>query len=145
ATSTDLDPPFPLSLPARRHWDRLAKEIHGQGRWELISRDLLANFCQMLHLSQECLASILADGVMVTSSRSERDRVRHPPRTPYTQCQQNLIRLARSIPLFDPKADATGAALDSWIDDLVAGSVTPSPSGHRLSATTSATTPTPPL
>jgi hypothetical protein len=25
----DLDPPFPLSLPARRHWDRLAACCHG--------------------------------------------------------------------------------------------------------------------
>lgn len=49
----DLDPPFPISLPALRHWDRLATEIHGQGRWELVSKDLLANFCQLLHLAQE--------------------------------------------------------------------------------------------
>ena len=116
----DLDPPFPLSLPARRHWDRLAAEIHGQGRWDTISRDVLANFCQLLHLSQECLTAILAYGVMVVRSRSERDRVRHPIWTPYTQCQQNLIRLARSIPLVDPKADVSGAALDSWLDELVA-------------------------
>jgi hypothetical protein len=74
----------------------------------------------LLHLSQECLNAILADGVVVTGSRSERDRFRHPLWTPYTQCQQNLIRLARSIPLVDPKADVSGAALDSWIDDLVA-------------------------
>ena len=116
----DLDPPFPLSLPARRHWDRLAAEIHGQGRWDTISRAVLANFCQLLHLSQECLTAILAYGVMVVRSRSERDRVRHPIWTPYTQCQQNLIRLARSIPLVDPKADVSGAALDSWLDELVA-------------------------
>jgi hypothetical protein len=87
--SIDLDPPFELSLPARRHWDRLSKEIHGQGRWDMISRDLLANFCQMLHLSQECLAAILADGVVVAGSRSDRERVRHPLWTPYTQCQMN--------------------------------------------------------
>jgi len=54
------------------HWDRLATEIHGQGRWDTISRDLLANFCQLLHPSQECLTAILADGVMVVGSRSER-------------------------------------------------------------------------
>jgi hypothetical protein len=59
----DLEPPYPLTLPARRHWDRLAKQIHGQGRWDVISHDLLANFCQLLALSQECLSAILADGV----------------------------------------------------------------------------------
>jgi hypothetical protein len=26
----DLEPPFELSLPARRHWDRLARDLHGQ-------------------------------------------------------------------------------------------------------------------
>jgi hypothetical protein len=61
---------------------------------------------------QECLTAILADGVVVAGSRSDRDRVRHPLWTPYTQCQQNLIRLARTIPLVDPKADHSGAALD---------------------------------
>jgi phage terminase small subunit len=119
--SIDLDPPFPLSLPARRHWDRISSEIHGQGRWDVISPDLLASFCQILHLSQECLTAIIADGVLVAGSRSERDRVRHPLWTPYTQCQQNLIRLARTIPLVDAKADTSGAALDSWLDELVAG------------------------
>lgn len=117
---SDLKPPIKLNLPARRHWDRLATEIHGQGRWNLISHDLLAVFCQTLHLAQECLAAILSDGVVVAGSRSDRERVRHPLWTPYTQSQMNLIRLARSIPLVDPKADTAGVALDAWIDDLVA-------------------------
>lgn len=117
---TDLDPPFPLSLPARRHWGRLAAAIHGQGRWELVSHDLLATFCQVLTLSQECMAAILADGVVVAGSRSERERVRHPLFTPWSQCQSTLIKLARSIPLVDPKADHSGAAIDAWIDELVA-------------------------
>jgi hypothetical protein len=75
----------------------------------------------VLHLSQECLAAILADGVVVAGSRSERERVRHPLWTPYQQCQANLIKLARSIPLTNLRADVSGAALDSWIDELVAG------------------------
>lgn len=118
--STDLDPPFKLNLPARKHWDRLSREIHGQGRWDIISHDLLANFCQTLQLAQECLKAILADGVVVAGSRSERDRVRHPLWTPYSQCQQALIRLARTIPLVDPKADTSGVAIDSFIDGLMA-------------------------
>jgi hypothetical protein len=120
AISTDLDfePPLPLTLPARRHWDRISRQIHGQGRWAVISHDLLASFWQVLAVSQECLSQILADGVMVTGSRSERDRVRHPLWTPYTQCQQTLIRLARTVPLTDPKADVSGAALDSWLREM---------------------------
>jgi phage terminase small subunit len=116
----DLEPPYPLALPARRHWDRLAKQTHGQGRWDVISHDLLASFCQLLHLSQECLAAIIADGVVVAGSRSDRDRVRHPLWTPYSQTQANLIRLARSIPLVDLKADHSGAAIDSWLDEMMA-------------------------
>lgn len=57
----------------------------------------------------------------MAGSRSDRDRVRHPLWTPYSQLQQSLIRLARTIPLVDPKADHSGAALDAWIDELVAG------------------------
>jgi phage terminase small subunit len=117
----DFEPPFPLTLPARRHWLRISRQIHGQGRWAVVSHDLLASFCQQLAVSQELLTQITAEGVMVPGSRSERDRVRHPLWTPYMQCQQTLIRLARSIPLTDPKADTSGAALDSWIDEMVAG------------------------
>jgi hypothetical protein len=62
-------PSYPLALPARRRWNRLAKQIHGQGRWDIVSHDLLASFCQLLHLSQECLAAILADGVVMAGSR----------------------------------------------------------------------------
>jgi hypothetical protein len=49
----NFDPPFGLTLPARRHWDRLAKEIHSQGRWACVSRDLLATFCQALVMSED--------------------------------------------------------------------------------------------
>lgn len=115
----DFDPPWELTLPARRHWDRLAKEIHGQGRWPCISQDLLATFCQMLTLSQECMSAILADGVLVPDARSERERVKHPLWPPLSQCQSALIKLARSIPLADVAADTASAALDDFIDGLM--------------------------
>jgi phage terminase small subunit len=116
----DLEPPYALTLPARRHWDRIAKEIHTQGRWGLISPDLLANFCQVLALSQECMNAILADGVLVSGSRSDRDKVRHPLLTPLSQSQAMLVKLARAIPLVDPKPDKDGAAIDAFIDAMVA-------------------------
>jgi hypothetical protein len=75
----------------------------------------------VLALAQECLSQILADGVVVAGSRSDRERVRHPLLTPYQQCHQALIRYARTIPLTNSGADASGAALDSWLDELVAG------------------------
>jgi hypothetical protein len=81
---------------------------------------LLAAFCQLLHLSQECLTAILADGVVVAGSRSDRDRVRHPLWTPYTQCQQNLIRLARNIRLVDPKGGSFRRCVGFVDNELVA-------------------------
>ena len=115
----DFEPPFPLTLPARRHWDRLAKETHGQGRWNCISKDLLGNFCQMLALSQECMDAILADGVLVAGARSDREKVRHPLLTPLSQSQATLIKLARAIPLVNPAPDKDGAAVDAFIDDMM--------------------------
>jgi phage terminase small subunit len=121
---TDLDeapgPPFDLSLQARRHWDRIASQLVGQGRWETISPDLLASFCQVLALSQEVLSQIITDGVVVPGSRSDRDRVRHPLWSAYNGLHQSLIRYARTIPLTNPSADVTGAAIDSWIGDMMA-------------------------
>lgn len=104
-----------LTLPARLHWDRITKALHEQGRLNTVSHDLLASFCSLLQLSQECLAAILADGVVVAGSRSDRDQVRHPLWTPYSQCQSNLIRLARAIPLVDPKTKPGDGSLDAWL------------------------------
>jgi phage terminase small subunit len=111
----DFEPPFDLTLPARRHWDRLAKEIHNQGRWPCVSQDLLANFCQVLALSQQCMSAILADGVLVSGARSEREKVRRPLFTPWSQCQSALIKLARGIPLVNPSPDTDGAQWDEFL------------------------------
>jgi hypothetical protein len=98
----------------------LAKEIHDQGRWPCISKDLLASFCQLLALSQECMKAILADGALVAGARSERERVKHPLWPPLSPCQSNLIRLARANPLVNARADLDGAALDDFIDRILA-------------------------
>jgi len=117
----DFDPPLELTLPARRHWDRLAKEIHGQGRWPTVSQDMLATFSQTLVLAQEGMQQILADGVLVSGARTEREKLRHPLLTPLSQLQSMLVKLARSIPLSFAGADTDGAAVDRLIDSLVAG------------------------
>ena len=74
----------------------------------------------VLALSQDCMSAILADGVVVAGSRSDRDKVRHPLFTPWSQCQANLIRLARTIPLVDPSPDRDAAAVDALIAELTA-------------------------
>ncbi len=116
----ELEPPYPLTLPARGHWDRISKQIHDQGSWQIISHDLLGNFCQVLALSQECMNAILADGVLVAGARSDREKVRHPLLTPLSQSQAMLVKLARAIPLVDPKPDRDGAGIDAFINDMLA-------------------------
>ena len=114
----EFDPPFPLSLPARRHWDRIAKDIHSQGRWNAISKDMLASFCQTLSIAQDCMNTILEDGVLVSGSRNG-DKVRHPLLTPLSQSQAMLVKLARVIPLADPKSNRESAELDAFITEMV--------------------------
>lgn len=117
----ELEPPYPLPLPARMHWDRISKGIYAAGRWPVISEDLLAQFCQVLALSQELLAGIVQDGVLVSGARSEREKIRHPLITPWSQTQAMLVKLARVIPLVDPKAvDRDGVAADAMIDAMMA-------------------------
>src|ERR1700739_2019753 len=100
----DLSPPFELTLPARRNFDRIAQRCYQQGRWDVIDVELLAVFAQQLTLYQECLPVILADGVCVEGAR-ERERVRHPLLTPLSQTLGHLTRLARAIPLANADAD----------------------------------------
>lgn len=115
----EIEPPYPLALPARRHWDRLAETIHADGRWNCISHDLLAQFCQTLALSQEYMNAILRDGALVPGSRTERDKVRHPLLTPLNQAQAMLVRLANAIPLVDPGKATSALSVDALIDSLV--------------------------
>jgi len=114
-----LEPPFQLTLPARRHWDRLSKQLYNQGRWPTVSVDMLAQFCQTAVLVQQCMEQISADGVLVSGARTEREKVRHPLLSPLSQLQSMLVKLARAIPLSFAGADTSSAALDAFIDSLV--------------------------
>jgi hypothetical protein len=96
------------------------KDITAQGRWSSISHDLLANFCQVLALSQELMNAIIGDGVLVPGARNgERNKVRHPLLTPWSQTQATLIRLGKAIPLVDPKGTNDGNVIDAYIDGLI--------------------------
>ena len=64
--------------------------------------------------------AILADGVLVSGARSDREKVRHPLLTPLSQSQAMLVKLARAIPLVDLKPDRDGAAIDAYIDAMAA-------------------------
>lgn len=113
----DLDPPWKLSLPARRTWDRLAAEIHRQGRWTSIAHDLLAVYCQTLELYFDATRDVIENGILVRG-RTAKERVRNPALTPQSQLRADLIRLAKAIPLSNPKPDLDGAQTDAFIEAL---------------------------
>lgn len=117
-TDFDPDPPIPLSIEARRTWTRIATRIHGEGRWNHISQELLAVFCQTLQLYLECVEQVATHGVLV-QGRTERELVRSPALTPLNQCRDALPKLARAVPLVDPsKRGRDGAEIDSLIDEF---------------------------
>ena len=66
------------------------------------------------------MKAIVADGVMVAGARSERERVKHPMWSPLSQSQSTLIKLARSIPLVNPKPDTDGAQWDEFLQAVMA-------------------------
>ena len=49
------------------------------------------------------MAGIFADGVLVSSSRTERDKVRHPLLTPLSQSEALLVKLAKGDPVDRPR------------------------------------------
>jgi phage terminase small subunit len=61
----DFEPPIPLSIGARRTWDRRATRIHGEGRWPDVSHEMLAVFCQTMDLYEQCKQEVDAHGVLV--------------------------------------------------------------------------------
>jgi P27 family predicted phage terminase small subunit len=115
----EFDPPIPLSIAARRTWDRLADRIYKEGRWPAISQEMLGVFCQTLHLYLECLEQIDRHGVLV-EGRTPRELVRNPALTPMNQSRAALVHLARSVPLINAHHDHSGAAVDAYIDSLLA-------------------------
>ncbi|EIU15265.1 phage terminase, small subunit [Mycobacteroides abscessus 5S-0422] len=111
----DLPPPRELTLPARRHFDRIARRIYGEGRWASIDVELLAVFAEALALYVECKHAVESHGVLV-QGRTERELVRNPALTPMSQTRADLIRLAKAIPLAVHKpSDELDALLDAYV------------------------------
>jgi len=115
----DFTPPISLTIASRKTWDRHCARIHSEGRWQCIDQDLLACYCQTLELYERCKAEIDNHGILV-EGRTQRELVRNPALTPMNQVRTDLIRLAKAVPLVDPKPDHTGAAVDAFIDDMLA-------------------------
>lgn len=115
--SDEIDPPRPLSLPARTHWNRLSKRLHNEGRWPAICQDSLATYCETLALYLRLQADVELHGTLV-QGRSAQELVRNPSIIGLTSTRGDLIRLARLIPLAAPKAvDELGALIDTYLDE----------------------------
>lgn len=115
----EFNPPVPLSITARKTWDRHAQRIYSEGRWPIVNQDMLVVFCQTLELYEQCKAEIDAHGVLV-QGRTTRELVRNPALTPLNQARASLVHLARAVPLVDPKPAHESAAFDAYLDELLA-------------------------
>jgi P27 family predicted phage terminase small subunit len=104
---------------ARQVWDRNAERIHSEGRWQTIDQELLAVFCETLEMYLRCRDEVNTHGVLV-QGRTEHELVRNPALTPLNQARGHLLLLAPRIPLTNPDADVSGAALDSWLKEMCA-------------------------
>ena len=56
-------------------------------------------------------------GVLVRG-RTEYELVRNPALTPLNQARVALPVLAKAVPLANPSPDVSGAALDTWINEM---------------------------
>ena len=110
---SDFEPPRPLSIAARLTWDRHAARIHGEGRYGQIDHDQLASYCECVEMYLQCKAAIDEHGVLV-QGRTQHELVRNPALTPLNQARDALIRLARSVPLVNPKFDHEGTEIDKF-------------------------------
>jgi phage terminase small subunit len=115
----DFEPPIPLYIGARRTWDRLATRMHGEGRRPHVTHEMLAVFCQTMYLYEQCKQEVDAHGVLVVG-RTERERVRNPALTPLNQARDALMKLARAVPLVDPKPDRDGTEFDEFLRTVMA-------------------------
>jgi phage terminase small subunit len=80
---------------------------------------MLGVFCQTLQLYLDCLEQINRHGVLV-EGRTPRELVRNPALTPMNQSRAALVHLARSVPLINAHHDPKEAAVDAYIDSLLA-------------------------
>jgi phage terminase small subunit len=118
-TEDEFQPPRPLTLVARQVWDRHAKRIHAEGRFQLVDHDQLCTYAETLELYLRFKKDIDDHGTLV-QGRTLQEKVRNPSLMGLAQARADLIRLSKVIPLVNTKPDLSGAALDSWLDDLMA-------------------------
>lgn len=100
-------------------WDRHAKRIHAEGRFQLVDHDQLCTYAETLELYLRFKKDIDDHGTLV-QGRTLQERVRNPSIMGLAQARADLMRLSRLIPLVDPKPDRDGAFVDAYIDEMLA-------------------------
>lgn len=116
---SEFSPPIPLSIAARRTWDRHAERIHAEGRWTAVDHDLLAVYCQTLEMYLRLKQDIDDHGTLV-QGRTLQDKVRNPSMMGMANARADLIRLSKAVPLVNPKFDADGVEIDKFLEEIMA-------------------------
>lgn len=78
---------------------------------------MLALYCETFELYQRAKQEVDDHGVLVRG-RTAKERVRNPALTPMNQFRQDLIRLAKAIPLVNPKPDQACIEIDSFLETI---------------------------
>lgn len=98
-------------------WDSHAQRIHAEGRWQQIDHDMLATYCETTELYLRFKQDIDTHGTLV-QGRTLQEKVRNPSLMGLSQARADLIRLAKGIPLVNPRADTEGIAIDHLLEEL---------------------------
>ena len=115
---TVFQPPRPLSLAARKVWDAHAGRIHSEGRWSVVDHDMLALYAETCELYFRFKADVDEHGTLVTG-RSAQEKVRNPSLMGLAQARTDLIRLAKAVPLVDPKPNTDGIEVDKFLEEIM--------------------------
>jgi phage terminase small subunit len=79
---------------------------------------MLALYAETVELYLRFKSDIDTHGTLVTG-RSAQEQVRNPSLMGLSQCRADLIRLSKAVPLVSNKADAAGAELDHFIEEIM--------------------------
>jgi phage terminase small subunit len=99
-------------------WDAHAGRIHSEGRWSTVDQDMLALYADTMELYFRFKADLDEHGTLVVG-RSAQERVRNPSLMGLAQARTDLIRLAKAVPLVDPKPDRDGIETDRFLEEIL--------------------------
>jgi phage terminase small subunit len=85
----------------------------------VVDHDLLALYAETLEMYLRFKEDIDNYGTLV-QGRSAQERVKNPSVVGLSNARADMVRLAKAIPLTNPRPDVSGAAPDSWLKELCA-------------------------